>query len=158
LTAPAPPGTAWTARLTASSKTAPLAKNSGAAMRTTIVPGALKVPAGASERSDSSGSSSAARMSIAGREARRTMLMSASTNEMMMPGIAPTNSVTRKQTAPMANSKRSSLQSRANSLMPSSGTTATATIAPIAGEGISSSSAVPKTSSRRVPTAVMSDG
>ena len=42
--------------------------------------------------------------------------------------------------------------------MPSSGTIATATIAPIAGDGMCSSSAVPKISSSSVPTAVTSDG
>ena len=38
--------------------------------------------------------------------------------------------------------------------MPSSGRIAIATIAPIAGEGMSSSSAVPKTSSSSVPAAI----
>ena len=42
--------------------------------------------------------------------------------------------------------------------MPSSGTTATATIAPMAGEGMSSSRAVPKSSSSSVPTPTTSDG
>ena len=42
--------------------------------------------------------------------------------------------------------------------MPSSGTTAKATMAPIAGDGMSASRAVPKMSSSRVPAAITSDG
>ena len=44
------------------------------------------------------------------------------------------------------------------SLMPSSGRIATPTIAPIAGDGMSASSAVPNSSSSSVPTASTSEG
>ena len=50
----------------------------------------------------------------------------------------------------MANSKRSSFQRPTKSRMPSSGRIATATIAPIAGDGMSSRRAVPKTAGAAV--------
>ena len=82
---------------------------------------------------------------MAGFAARRARLISESTKATTMPAMEPTNRVTTKQTAPIRNSDRSVAQSSRNSLMPSSGRIATPTIAPIAGDGMSASSAVPKT-------------
>lgn len=123
-----PVGAAVTARCTACVNTTPFAKNSGAANRMTMTPGAVTDPAGARPSSESVGESFVASTSIAGFAARLVRLISASAKATRMPGIAPMNSVTRKQAAP------------------------------IAGEGMSARSAVPKSRSRSVPTARTSEG
>ena len=147
-----------TDRLTAREKTLPLAKNMGAAIRTTTTPGAVNVPGGASTSSESVGLSSAASTSMAGFAARLARLISARTKATRMPAIAPINRVTRKQTTPTANSNLSRCHSRASALKPSSGRMATLTIAPMAGEGTSESSEAPNSRSNRVPAARTSEG
>ena len=96
-----------TARLTAEVNTAPFAKNSGAAIRTTTRPGRGRGAGGGILQQGLLRVVVRLEHVDRGFAARLARLMSASTNATRMPGIAPTNSVTRKQVAPTANSNRS---------------------------------------------------
>ena len=77
----------------------PFAKNSGAAIRITMMPGAVTDPAGALSRRESVGESLVASTSMAGFAARFARFTSASTKATTMPAIEPMNRVTTKQTA-----------------------------------------------------------
>ena len=89
---------------------------------------------------------------------RRTTLMSDRMNATKTPTRGPISSAHRKHTMAITNSARLLRHSPASSRKPSSGTTATATIAPIAGLGMSASNAVPKITSSRVSPAATIDG